>query len=110
VVDDIDDEPTEDAPTIRMRPVGERIVVQLKQVDNVSAGGVILPEQAREKPKTGIVISIGRLCPEDIREGQEVMFSKYGGIEVEHEGEEYLVLLPSDILVVFEEGDGVRQL
>lgn len=93
-----------------MRLLKDRIAVRPEESPDVSAGGVILPEAAREKPVKGEVIAVGPECNphnehparrhEGINIGDTVLFSKYGGVEVEHEGNPVIVLRLSDVLWV----------
>jgi chaperonin GroES len=90
----------------KLRPIGDRVVVKPSAKEEVTRSGIVLPDTAREKPQEGIVIAVGsgRLLDNgervaiDVREGDRVLFAKYGGTEFKLDGEEYLVLKESDIL------------
>lgn len=92
----------------KIRPVGDRVVVKPSAKEEVTKSGIVIPDTAKEKPQEGTVIAIGsgRLLdngdrsPIDVREGDRVLYAKYGGTEFKLEGEEYLVLKESDILAV----------
>jgi len=92
----------------KIRPVGDRVVVKPAAREEVTKSGIVIPDTAKEKPQEGTVIAIGsgRLLdngdrsPIDVREGDRVLYAKYGGTEFKLEGEEYLVLKESDILAV----------
>ena len=92
----------------KIRPVGDRVVVKPTAKEEVTKSGIVIPDTAKEKPQEGTVIAIGsgRLLdngdrsPIDVREGDRVLYAKYGGTEFKLEGEEYLVLKESDILAV----------
>jgi chaperonin GroES len=92
----------------KMRPVGDRVVVKPAAKEEVTKSGIVIPDTAKEKPQEGIVIAVGsgRLldngdrAPVDLREGDRVLFAKYGGTEFKLDGEEYLVLKENDILAV----------
>lgn len=92
----------------KIRPVGDRVVVKPAAKEEVTKSGIVIPDTAKEKPQEGTVIAIGsgRLLdngdrsPIDVREGDRVLYAKYGGTEFKLEGEEYLVLKESDILAV----------
>ncbi len=92
----------------KIRPVGDRVVVKPAAKEEVTRSGIVIPDTAKEKPQEGTVIAVGsgRLLdngdrsPIDVREGERVLFAKYGGTEFKLEGEEYLVLKESDILAV----------
>jgi chaperonin GroES len=91
-----------------IRPVGDRVVVKPISREEVTRGGIVIPDTAKEKPQEGTVIAVGsgRLLdngdrvPLEVREGDRVLFAKYGGTEFKLDGEEYLVLRESDILAV----------
>ncbi len=91
-----------------IRPVGDRVVVKPAAKEEVTKSGIVIPDTAKEKPQEGTVIAIGsgRLLDNgeraaiDVREGDRVLFAKYGGTEFKLDGEEYLVLKESDILAI----------
>ncbi len=91
---------------IKLRPLDDRVVVQPLEAEQVTAGGIVLPDAAQEKPQRGKVIATGpgKLLDSgnrgelSIKVGDEVIFGKYGGSEVEVNGEEYKILRESDIL------------
>ena len=91
---------------LNLRPLDDRVVVKRLEAEDKTAGGIILPDNAKEKPQKGEVMAIGpgklldngkRATP-DIRAGDLVLFGKYSGSEVKVEGEDYLILRESDIL------------
>jgi chaperonin GroES len=92
----------------KIRPVGDRVVVKPAAREEITKSGIVIPDTAKEKPQEGTVIAIGsgRLLdngdrsPIDVREGDRVLYAKYGGTEFKLDGEEYLVLKESDILAV----------
>jgi chaperonin GroES len=92
---------------MKLKPLGDRLIVQAIEEDETTASGIFLPETAKEKPSRGKVIAVGdgkwdedgeKRIPLDVSEGDEVLYSKYGGTEVNVEGEELLVLRESDVL------------
>jgi chaperonin GroES len=91
---------------IKLRPLDDRVVVQPLDAEEVTAGGIVLPDAAREKPQRGKVVAVGagKLLDSGARGelsvgvGDEVIFGKYGGSEVEVNGEEYKILREADIL------------
>lgn len=91
---------------IRLRPLDDRVVVQPLEAEETTAGGIVLPDAAREKPQRGkvVAIGVGKLLDSgnrgelSVAVGDEVIFGKYGGSEVEVDGEEYKILRESDIL------------
>jgi chaperonin GroES len=92
----------------KIRPVGDRVVVKPAAKEEVTKSGIVIPDTAKEKPQEGTVIAIGsgRLldngdrAPLEVREGDRVLFAKYGGTEFKLDGEEYLVLKENDILAI----------
>jgi chaperonin GroES len=91
-----------------LRPLGDRIIIQLVEVEEKTAFGIVLPDSAKEKPQTGKVIAVGtgRVLDNgtrvelDVKEGDEILFSKFAGTEVKYDGVEYLILRESDVLAV----------
>lgn len=91
-----------------LRPLGDRIVIELIEVEEKTAFGIVLPDSAKEKPQEGKVIAVssGRVLDNgtrvelDVKEGDRIIFSKYAGTEVKYEGNEYLILRESDVLAV----------
>jgi len=91
-----------------LKPLGDRVVVKVIEEEERTAGGIVLPDTAKEKPQKGEVIAVGtgRLLdngervPLEVKNGDKVIFAKYGGTEVKLGGEEYLILRESDILAI----------
>jgi len=91
-----------------IRPVGDRVVVKPAAKEEVTKSGIVIPDTAKEKPQEGTVVAVGsgRLLDNgdraavDLREGDHVLFAKYGGTEFKLDGEEYLVLKESDVLAI----------
>ncbi|ACK42238.1 MULTISPECIES: co-chaperone GroES [Dictyoglomus] len=96
---------------MKLRPIGDRVVVKVIEQEEKTKGGIVLPDTAKEKPQQGRVIAVGtgrildngQKVPLEIKEGDRVIFAKYAGTEVKIEGEEYLILSERDILAVIEE-------
>jgi chaperonin GroES len=94
------------ATNVAIRPLGDKVLVQRLEAAEVSAGGIVLPESAKEKPAQGTIIALGegRLLEDGSRssfavsEGQQVLFTSYAGTEVEWEGQKYLIMSENDIL------------
>ena len=91
-----------------IEPLGERIVVKVKEKDMTTASGIVLPDTAKEKPQEGTVVAVGqgkmldngtRVAPA-VKAGDKVIFSKYSGTQVKVEGKDYLVVRESDILAI----------
>ena len=93
---------------MKLQPLGDRIVVQPKDEDEArTASGLVIPDTAKEKPQLGEVLAVGpgeyrdgERAPMDVSVGDLVFYSKYGGTEVKHDGEEYLILSSRDVLAV----------
>jgi len=91
-----------------IHPVGDRIVVKLLEQEGKSAGGIILPDIAKEKPQEGKVIAVGKgrlledgsVKPSEVHVGDQVLFARYSGTEVTHQADEYLLVKEEDILAV----------
>ncbi len=94
----------------KVRPLHNRLIVERLDEDEKTAGGIIIPDTAKEKPSQGKVISAGpgkrddkgNLMPMDVREGDRILFSKYAGSEVTLDGSEYLIIAEDDVLAVLE--------
>lgn len=90
----------------KFEPLGDRLVVKLIEREEVSRGGIVLPDTAREKPQEGEVIAVGpgrlnddgKRLPMDVKKGDKVLFAKYAGTELKEEGDDLLVLRETDIL------------
>ena len=93
-----------------LRPLSDRILVQRVEEDEKTKGGIIIPDTAKEKPAEGKIVATGngrmgedgKLLPMDVKVGDRVLFSKYGGTEVKIDGEDYLIMRQDDVLGVVE--------
>ena len=91
---------------MKLKPLGDRLIVRAIEEEETTAGGILLPDTAREKPQKGKVLAVGdgkiddhgQRVPLDVAEGDEVLYSKYGGTEIKIDGEDLLVLRESDVL------------
>jgi chaperonin GroES len=89
-------------------PLNEKIVVKRLEAEEKTAGGIVLPDSAKEKPKQGKVLSLGegkllengKRAPFQVKEGDRVLFTSYAGNEVTIEGEEYLIMTEDDVLAI----------
>jgi chaperonin GroES len=96
---------------MKFRPLHDRVVVTRIDAESKTAGGIIIPDTAKEKPTEGEVIAVGpggrdesgKLVPIDLKEGDRVLFGKWSGTEVKIEGVEYLIMKESDIMGVVEQ-------
>jgi len=91
-----------------LKPLADRVVIKVIEEEEKTPGGIVLPDTAKEKPTLGEVIAIGtgrtldngqKVAPE-VKKGDKVVFSRYGGTEVKIDGEEYLIMRESDILAI----------
>jgi len=95
---------------MKIRPLNDKILVQRIEAKEKTAGGIVLPDKAKEKPKRGKVVAVGpgkilddgRLQKLGVKKGQEVLFTSYAGTEVEIKSTEYLIMQESDILAVID--------
>ena len=92
---------------MKLKPLGDRLIVKPIEEEETTASGIVLPDTAKEKTQKGEVVAVGdgkwdedgeKRIPLDVAEGDEVLYSKYGGTEVTVEGDELLVLRESDVL------------
>jgi chaperonin GroES len=92
---------------MKLKPLGDRVLVRPVEEEETTASGIVLPDTAKEKPQKGKVLAVGegkwdedgeKRIPLDVAEGDEVLYSKYGGTDIVVEGEDLLVLRESDLL------------
>src|SRR5204862_8253727 len=94
----------------KLKPLEDRIVVKPNEGEETTASGLVIPDTAKEKPQEGTVVAVGpgriddkgNRVPIDVKVGDTVIYSKYGGTEVKYAGEEYLVLSARDVLAVID--------
>ena len=96
---------------MKLKPLGDRLIVRAIEEEETTASGIVLPDTAKEKPQKGEVIAVGdgaldddgdNATPLDVKDGDKVLYSKYGGTEIKVDGEELLVLRESDVLAKVE--------
>ena len=105
---------------MNLQPLGDRLIVEVLEEEEITSSGIVLPDTAREKPQRGKVLSVGpgsrdedgEYIKMDVEEGDEIIFAKYGGTEIKVAGDEVLILRESDVLakVVTTGGKGKRKL
>ena len=91
---------------MKLKPLGDRLIVRALDEEEKNVSGIVLPDTAKEKPQKGKVLAVGdgklddngQRVPLDVSEGDEVLYSKYGGTEIKIDGEDLLVLRESDVL------------
>jgi chaperonin GroES len=96
------------ATQTKIKPLEDRILVRPEEGEETTASGIVIPDTAKEKPQEGTVLAVGPgkrsdsgdIIPMDVKEGDRVIYSKYGGTEIKIEGEELLILSARDVLAV----------
>ena len=94
----------------KLRPLGDRVVIQPTPREDMTKSGIVLPDTAKEKPQEGVILAIGpgrtlddgKREPIDVREGQKVLYAKYAGTEFKVEDQDLLILSQKDILAIVE--------
>ena len=95
---------------MKIRPLHDRVIVKRLEEERVSAGGIVIPDSAAEKPVQGKVVAVGKgkiledgnVRPLDVKVGDKILFGKYGGTEVRVDGEDLLVMREEDVMAVIE--------
>ncbi len=96
---------------MNLKPLGSRVLVEPIEVEEITAGGIVLPETAKEKPQKGKVLSVGpgdrdddgKRVAMDVKKDDVVLFAKYGGTEIKVDGKKLLILRESDLLAIVED-------
>lgn len=91
-----------------LKPLGDRVIIERIEEEEITASGIIVPESAKEKPQQGRVVAVGKgrvadngsVIPLDVKEEDKIVFQKYAGTELKHEGKDYLILREDDILAI----------
>ena len=99
------------------RPLHDRVLVRRVEADTKTAGGIIIPDTAKEKPQEGEVIAIGpgarnesgKLVPLDVKVGDRILFGKWSGTEIRIDGEELLIMKESDVMGIVEKTSNIRR-
>lgn len=90
--------------SVNVQPLHDRVIVKPEEKAEKTAGGIIIPDTAQEKPQRGEVVAVGKGTKRDepmtVKVGDTILFGKYGGTEIEIEGEKYLLLKETDIFVI----------
>jgi len=102
---------------MKIKPLGDRLVVERIEQEEKTAGGIIIPDTAKEKPKQGKVLAVGpgakdengKRIPVDVEAGDIVLFTQWAGSEIKMDGKDYLVLKESDVIGIIEETSGKRK-
>ena len=95
--------------TIKLKPLRDRIIVKRIEAESKTAGGIIIPDSAKEKPAEGIVVAVGagamvegKLVPMTLKVNDKILFAKWGGTETKIEGKDYIIMKEDDVLAVYE--------
>ena len=102
---------------MRFRPLGDRVVVRRVKEEQKTAGGIIIPDTAQEKPQEGEVVAVGpgaldddgKRVPPEVKPGERVLFGKWSGTEVKIDGEDLLIMKESDIMGVIDAGKSAKK-
>ena len=95
---------------LKLKPLGSRVVIEPIEQEEITAGGIVLPETAKEKPQQGMVLAVGqgdrdedgKRIAMDLSVGNKVLFAKYSGTEIKMDGKKLLILRESDVLGIIE--------
>lgn len=94
---------------MNLKPLGDRVVIKVKEEESTTASGIVLPGTAKEKPQEGEIVAVGsgelvdgKKVPLEVKVGDIVFYSKYSGTEVKINGDEYLIVKQNDILAIIE--------
>ena len=93
---------------LNLKPLGSRVLVEPLKQEDITAGGIVLPETAKEKPQQGLILAVGpgardedgERIPMDVAKGDKILFAKYSGTEIKMDGKKYLILREEDILAI----------
>jgi chaperonin GroES len=102
---------------MKFRPLHDRVVVRRIESEEKTAGGIIIPDTAKEKPQEGEIVAVGpggrdetgKLTPLDVKVGDRILFGKWSGTEVKIDGEDYLIMKESDVMGVIEKRSAGRK-
>lgn len=88
---------------MNLRPLADRVIIKPTAAEEVTMSGIIIPDSAKEKPLRGAVVAVGKGTKDEemvLKEGDQVLFGKYAGTEIEFEGEKYLIMRQNDVFAV----------
>ena len=95
---------------MNLKPLSDRVILKVKEKEEATKSGIVLPDSAKEKPQEAVVIAVGsgeivdgKKVPLDVSVGDRVIYSKYSGMEIKLDGEEYLIVKQNDILAIITE-------
>src|SRR6187399_2440526 len=96
--------------SVKIKPLGDRVLVQALEEKEVKKGGIIIPDTAKEKPQEGVIVALGtgktdddgKKVPFEVKKGDRVLVSKYGGTEIKLDGKEYKIFSSDDLLAIID--------
>ncbi|MBN2344219.1 MAG: co-chaperone GroES [Deltaproteobacteria bacterium] len=92
---------------INIQPLSGNVLIDPQEAEAVSAGGIIIPDAAKEKPSQGLIVALASDASDEITVGDRVIYKKFGGTAITHEGKDYLIVPDGDLLAKFVEGDAI---
>ena len=88
---------------IKIKPLADRVIIEASAAEEKTAGGIIIPDTAKEKPQKGIIVAVGKGKPDEpmtVKEGDTVLYGKFAGTEINIEGKDYLIMRESDLFAI----------
>ena len=88
---------------MNIKPLADRVLIEPAAAETKTIGGIIIPDTAKEKPLQGIIVAVGNGTKDEemiLKEGDKVLYGKYAGTEIEHEGKKYLIMRQSDVVAI----------
>lgn len=88
---------------VKIKPLGDRVLVEPQEAEEKTASGLIIPETAKEKPQQGKVVAVGKGTKDEemeVKEGDTILYGKFAGTEIKYEGKDFLMMRQSDILAI----------
>ena len=88
---------------MNIKPLADRVLIEPAAAETKTIGGIIIPDTAKEKPLQGVIVAVGGGTKDEemvLKEGDRVLYGKYGGTEIEHEGKKYLIMRQSDVVAI----------
>ncbi len=88
---------------LKIRPLGDRVIIEASSAEEKTAGGLIIPDTAKEKPQQGTVVAVGPGTPDQkmtLKVGDTILYGKYSGTEISYQGQDYLIMKESDIYAI----------
>ena len=88
---------------MNIKPLADRVLIEPAAAETKTIGGIIIPDRAKEKPLQGVIVAVGNGTKDEemvLKEGDRVLYGKYAGTEIEHEGKKYLIMRQSDVVAI----------